>query len=551
VRAVRPVRLLEAGIEIVARAPGAARVRRVPVRRAARRRAIARADAPSRPMRGIAWIAWERGGAGMLRSNGRRGKTRRIAAVAALGVAVIAAGGTAPPAGAGAGAGSGGWRPGGQAQVRFEWIKGFDDPDTPDRFDRVGVLKVGRPRARNVLVLNPGTSAGAGYFKPLAEDIVARTRGRWQVWSVERRENRLEDHSLLDAAKRREVTVQRFFDYYLGWLVNPQITDHFQPVPDASVGFARGWGMNVEIEDLRRVVRSAGAHGRRVVLGGHSLGGSITTAYATWDFNGRPGARGLSGLVYIDGGSGPTPVTPEQARQSLENLAGSTPWLAFGGIPSPFLGLFSVTGSTGTVVAPDSPSLGQQFPLLPPELKPPVPATTEAQFGYAVDTETSPPSLIAAQVHAGRLAASGDPRGWDPAGEITPLRRYADMLSGTGLTGVDGGAWYHPMRLTIDSGAVAAGNANPAQEILNVKATHGDDLGRHLRIYAFGAALGGERVLDGARVLARQSGIPEANLTLVNRAATYSHNDPNSASPANEFLDHLVPFLTTIDRGRH
>jgi hypothetical protein len=70
--------------------------------------------------------------------------------------------------------------------VRFTILKGFDDPATPDGLDRVGVLKIGSERARNVLVLNPGTSAGAGYFKPLAEDIVRRTHGRWQVWSVER-----------------------------------------------------------------------------------------------------------------------------------------------------------------------------------------------------------------------------------------------------------------------------------------------------------------------------------------------------------------------------
>ena len=61
--------------------------------------------------------------------------------------------------------------------------------------------------------------------------------------------------------------------------------------------------MNVEIEDLHRVVGRRREHGRRVVLGGHSLGGSITTAYATWDFNGKPGAKDLAGLVYIDGGS--------------------------------------------------------------------------------------------------------------------------------------------------------------------------------------------------------------------------------------------------------
>src|SRR5262245_30458828 len=206
------------------------------------------------------------------------------------------------------------------ADVSFSWMPGFDDPATPDNLDRVGVLKIGSERARNVLVLNPGTSAGAGYFAPLAKDIVRRTHCRWQVWSVERRENQLEDQSALDAVKRGTITQQQFFDYYLGWLVNPAITTHFQPVPDSAVGFARGWGMNVEIEDLHRVIRGAAQHGRRVVLGGHSLGGSITTAYATWDFNGKPGARDLSGLVYIDGGSNPVPVTPDAARQSLQNL---------------------------------------------------------------------------------------------------------------------------------------------------------------------------------------------------------------------------------------
>ena len=432
--------------------------------------------------------------------------------------------------------------------VRFSLLKGFDDLATPDSLDRVGVLKIGPERARNVLVLSPGTSAGAGYFAPLAEDVVARTHGRWQVWSVERRENLLEDQSMLDRVKRGQATTRQLFDYYLGWLTDPGIANHFQPVPDASVAFARGWGMNVEIEDLRRVVQAAGAHGRRVVLGGHSLGGSITTAYATWDFHGRPGAKDLSGLVFIDGGSNPVAVSPEQAAQALRNLQNGTPWLAFGGIPAPFLGLFSATGSTEAVVDPDGPSLAQSFPLLPAELKPPVPATNEAQFGFGVDTETSPPSLVAAQVHAGRLAAGGDPRGWDRAGEITPIQRYASMLSGTGLAGVDGSAWYHPLRLTIDAGAVGNGNANPAQAVLNVKSTHGDDLGRHLPIYAFGAALGGQRVLDAASLLARQSGIPASELTLVNRATTYAHNDPNAASPRNDFLDNLLPFLHRIDR---
>jgi hypothetical protein len=111
---------------------------------------------------------------------------------------------------------------------------------------------------------------------------------------------------------------------------------------------------------------------------------------------------------------------------------------------------------------------------------------------------------------------------------------------------VDGSAWYHPMRLTLDSRAVANGNANPTQDVLGVKATHGDDLSKRTPIYAFGAALGGDGVLATARLLARQSDIPDDLLTLVNREATYSHNDPSAASPENEFVDHLIPFLAEI-----
>jgi hypothetical protein len=456
----------------------------------------------------------------------------RVVAIALIAAALLAA--PAAPA---------------SGSVRFERLQGFDAPATPTRYDRVGVLEVGPRNAPNILVLNPGTSASAAYFAPLAKTIVRKTDG-WQVWAVERRENLLEDHSVLNRAKRGRASGEELFNYYLGFLADSSIAPHFEFIPDEDVAFGREWGMRVQIADLRRVVQAAQRRGRRVVVGGHSLGGTITTAYATWDFGGRPGARGLSGLVYIDGGSGATPITRAQAREAVQELAGESPWLSFGGITAPFAGLFNATGATGVLVDPDSPSRGQAFPLLPANLKPPVPVTNLGQYGYALDTATSPPGLAAAQAHLGRLAASGDPRGWERAGELTPILRYARMFSGWGLPGLDGTAWYHPMRLTIDSGAVAAGNANPAQKVLRVRATHGDDLPRRLRIYAFGASLGGERVLEAARTLARQSGIPRRRLTLVNRERTYSHNDPNSAAPRNAFVAKLVPFLEAISPGR-
>ena len=55
-------------------------------------------------------------------------------------------------------------------------------------------------------------------------------------------------------------------------------------------------------------------------------------------------------------------------------------------------------------------------------------------------------------------------------------------------------------------------------------------------------------MLDAARMLASQSGIPKRNLMLVDRAATYSHNDPNSACPKNDFVKELIPFLGKISR---
>ena len=399
-----------------------------------------------------------------------------------------------------------------------------------------------------MLVLNPGTSASASYFEPLAKTIVRRLP-RWQVWSVERRENQLEDQSVFDQVKAGTKTPLDAFNYYLGWLADSSITNHFQLIPDSTVGYARDWGMRTEIGDLRRVVRLAMQRGGKVVVGGHSLGGTITTAYATWNFGGKPGARGLSGLVYIDGGSSTSAVSAAQATTSLQNLQTSSPWLTFGGIPAPFTGLFNTSGALGTLLDPNSPSVGQTFPLLPANLKPPIRVTNIGQYGYALDNDTSPPSLIAAQAHLGRLAPSGDPRGWVRAGEITPIRRYAKMFAGWRLPGLDGTAWYHPQRLTIDAGAVGNGIANPAQSVLDVNTTKGRDLPKRLRIYAFGAQLGGQRVLDAATALAQQSGIPSRNLTLVNRSSTYSHNDPNSASPnRNDFIKYLIPFLRNLPR---
>ena len=428
-------------------------------------------------------------------------------------------------------------------------MAGFAAPGTPVKYDKVGVIKVGSTAAKNVLVLEPGTSAGSAYFVPLAQWIVSKAPG-WQVWSVERRENLLEDQSQLTLFKRGKVNATQLYDYYLGFLKSPAIKRHFKLIPDATVEFAKQWGMNVAVEDLHRVIAAAKQLGGKVVLGGHSLGGAVVTAYATWDFGGRAGADDLAGLVYIDGGSGRATISATSATQQLQAFAAPnvSPWLTFGGIPAPFTGLYNGSGSAAALLDPNAPSLGQTSGLLPASIVPTVRASNVGQYGYALNVATSPPSLIAAQAHLGRgLTTTGAVRGWDGTGALTPITRYETMFSGAGIDNVDGTEWYFPQRLTDDTAVIDNGNANPAQTVVGIEATMGHHLPKNLLIYAFGARLGGAAVLDGAQQLAQQSNIPAGNLTLVNRQSTYAHNDPAGAYPNNDFFNQLIPFLNEVN----
>jgi hypothetical protein len=264
--------------------------------------------------------------------------------------------------------------------------------------------------------------------------------------------------------------------------------------------------------------------------------------------------------VYIDGGSSPTPITKEKAEEELGKIAPSDPWLAFGGIPAPDLGLFSTTGSATAFLDPTEESQAEKFTLLPESLKAKnskgevVKADNEAEFGYGVNVGSSPPNLAAAQVHAGKGVqepVSGEVWTWNGEGALTPIHRYAEMLSGAEVKDADGSEWYFPERLTLDTGGVGNGIANEAQAVLGEHAIYGDDLPKSLHILAINSELdkdlgGGFTTLTFAEDLAEQSGIPKENLTLINEEDTYAHNDPNGAYPTNAFFEALVPYLKAL-----
>src|SRR3954469_14672368 len=254
----------------------------------------------------------------------------------------------------------------------------------PARYDRQEVTRFGSPRAKTVLVLVPGTNGGRGDFTLTAREIAARAPGV-QVWAVDRRSQQLEDTSVFARALRGTASLQEMFNYYAGWIADPSIQPHYQPPDLTKLGFAADWGLRVQLEDVKRVVDRARAGGRRVLLGGHSLGASVAVAYASWDFAGRPGYRDLDGVVLIDGGLRGSFDSADlaQARTRLTAIR-KQPFLDLLGLGLPWVtGVLAETGAVLSLKEPPAPSADQAFPLLPAQFKPPIPATNRGLFGYA------------------------------------------------------------------------------------------------------------------------------------------------------------------------
>ena len=206
--------------------------------------------------------------------------------------------------------------------------------------------------------------------------------------------------------------------------------------------------MKVQLTDLRSVVKRAAAGGRKVILGGHSAGASTAVAYAAWDFGGHPGYREIDGLVLIDGGllGSFAEANAQRARRELAEIRKGDVFLDLLGLGLPEIaGIFAQVGALYAYERPDAPSTLQNFPLLPPEFKPPVTVTNAGLFGYAFDATTSPKALELIHVRAGQLRRAAT-RAWRD-GELTPIRRFAQAYSSNDPNATE---WYYPRRLLLD-----------------------------------------------------------------------------------------------------
>ena len=255
---------------------------------------------------------------------------------------------------------------------------------TPARYDKVGrdqgraaaTRERARARARHV--------GRRGLLRAARQVDRGSKRQGWQVWSVERRENLLEDQSVLNLAKQGKATPHAAVRLLPRLPRSTRsITAPLQLIPNATVGFAKQWGMSVAVEDLHRVIAAARKLGGKVVLGGHSLGGAVVTALRHLGLPRPPGRRRARRARLHRRRQLRRSAAARRATRrcsALECVAERSPWLTFGGIPAPFAGLFSSTGATAALIDPElAVARPGESALLPAfGLTPPVPVTNLA-----------------------------------------------------------------------------------------------------------------------------------------------------------------------------
>ncbi|GGT81417.1 hypothetical protein [Actinomadura citrea] len=145
--------------------------------------------------------------------------------------------------------------------------------------------------ADRILVAQPGILEGAGAFDSVARNTVSaagRSGKHIEFWALDRRSNCLEDGTGIQAglrAKDAHLAVDYYYRQkevdgrkFAGYQTNDQVT----------------WLQNVGLEQtvrdqydlMVRELPDQAARKRKMMCGGHSLGGVLTAFFAEWDFDG-------------------------------------------------------------------------------------------------------------------------------------------------------------------------------------------------------------------------------------------------------------------------
>ena len=215
-----------------------------------------------------------------------------------------------------------------ESAVRLHAPMPESSPEHPEACDWISYLRfrhVDGPRqsskADAVVTLMPGIFAGGGSFDQVARNTIRRAakRGRHvEVWGIDRRSNCLEDHRGVRAGVETGDPRVSFGYYFEGREVDGQTFPGFADEQEAA--FLRDVGLKQTVEDWHTVITrempSRRKRQRKLICGGHSLGGPLTAALASWDFDGDPETDedagynqcaafvGLDTTVSMEGGSG-------------------------------------------------------------------------------------------------------------------------------------------------------------------------------------------------------------------------------------------------------
>lgn len=225
-------------------------------------------------------------------------------------------------------------------EVSIHSLAPRDNGIPPEECDYIRFLRF-RPRngsgdiadADAVLVLTPGFYCGANAFEYMGRQLVYMAlmqEAQVEVWAMERRPNRMEDHTGLNAAEAVADTGPAVDYYYNGAELSGRTYEG--SLKDEDVPYLSEFGLKLAIEDVYTVITTMvpdpETRRQKVFVGGHSLGGPLTAIFASWDFDGDPntlddaGFRNCAGLVGLDGAIS---LTMGMFETTAEALSGEPP----------------------------------------------------------------------------------------------------------------------------------------------------------------------------------------------------------------------------------
>ncbi|MGW7253806.1 hypothetical protein [Streptomyces sp. NPDC054834] len=176
--------------------------------------------------------------------------------------------------------------------------------------------------ADRILVAQPGILEGAGAFDSVARDTVARAaeQGKHiEFWALDRRSNCLEDRTGIASGDQHTAVDY----YYRGKQVDGRTFAGF--AGNDQLGWMAKLGIEQTVRDqydlLTAELPDQGLRRRKVLCGGHSLGGVITGYFAAADFDGDDATTTDAGYNQCAGYF----ALDTTVSTSLADLSGSIP----------------------------------------------------------------------------------------------------------------------------------------------------------------------------------------------------------------------------------